>query len=152
MLLSCAVIFLLRFTSIFFCIVTFSLIVFYFTILFEFFLSFYSHFFLQVFFISLFILLHFSLLGYFLLYTRTKGIVSSLASDQKNNPKTLLTFYGPCIVINLCNKNQRDALSFKFIPINILYMFRTDKLFILRRKFTVQAVYGIYRASTLTGY
>ena len=23
-----------------------------------------------------------------------------------------LTLYGPCLVINLCNKNQQDALSF----------------------------------------
>jgi hypothetical protein len=62
-----------------------------------------------------------------------------------------LTTYGPCIVINLRNKNQRDVFSFlKFIPINVLYMFRIDKLSILRRQFTVQAVYGIYRASTLT--
>ena len=32
---------------------------------------------------------------------------------------------------------------FKFIPINILYVFRIDQLFILRRQFTVHAVYGI---------
>ena len=37
-------------------------------------------------------------------------------------------------MINLRNKNQRDALSFQIYSNNILYMFRTDKLFILRRQ------------------
>ena len=36
-----------------------------------------------------------------------------------------LTLYGQCIVIYLHNKNQMHFLS-KFIPINILYMFRKD--------------------------
>ena len=43
---------------------------------------------------------------------------------------------------------------FKFILINILYMFRMDQLFILRRQFTVHAVYPIailvpFHSSTL---
>ena len=60
-------------------------------------------------------------------------------TDQFN-----LTLCGSCIVINLCDKIQRDALYdmnintyiqerqiemhfiCKFIPINILYMFRID--------------------------
>jgi hypothetical protein len=50
----------------------------------------------------------------------------------------------------LRNKNQPDALSFLIIQINIVYMFRTGKLFIISRQFAVHAVYGIYRASTLT--
>ena len=33
---------------------------------------------------------------------------------------THLTLYGPCIVINLCYKKQRQALSFEiFFPLNI---------------------------------
>ena len=56
-----------------------------------------------------------------------------------------------CFTVCVIRINEMHFL-FKFIPINILYMFQIDYLFILRRQFTVHAVFGIYPASTLTSF
>ena len=61
-----------------------------------------------------------------------------------------LTLYGPCIVINLHNKNQRGSLSF-YIFSNEYPLHVSNRLTIyLQEAVTVHAVYGIYRASTVT--
>jgi hypothetical protein len=60
-----------------------------------------------------------------------------------------LTLYGQCIAINLRNKDKPDAFSF-LIYFNNNPVHVSNRLFILRRQFTVYPVYCIYHASTLT--
>jgi hypothetical protein len=47
-------------------------------------------------------------------------------------------FYGPCIVVYLCNEDQHDTLfTFSFNPLNNLYMFQAGLLLIIRRCYSV---------------
>ena len=58
-----------------------------------------------------------------------------------------LIFCGPCIVMNLRNKNRQDALFYsQFISIFSLYMFRAGLLLIIRRYHSVRTATGICHA------